>query len=57
MSNRFEFIKDCHGNTVLIDKTHQLPALPFLVMFDDLTDEDKRMLNKWLKYLNGGVDD
>ena len=41
MSDRFEFIKDCHGNTVLIDKTHQLPSLPFLAMFDDLTDEDK----------------
>ena len=53
MTDRFEFIKDCHGNTVLIDMTHQLPSLPFLAMFDDLTDEDKRMLHKWLKYLNG----
>ena len=57
MTDRFEFIKDCFGHTTLIDKANKLPALPFLIMFDDLTDEDKRMLNKWLKYLNGDVDD
>ena len=53
MTDRFEFIKDCHGNTVLIDKTHQLPALPLLIPFNKLSVEDMEMLNKWLRYLNG----
>ena len=51
---RFDFIEDCHGNTVLIDRTNQLPALPLIVLFDELSVEDMEMLNRWLKYLNDG---
>lgn len=58
MVERFDFIEDCHGNTVLIDKTNQLPALPLIIPFNKLSVEDMEMLNRWLKYLNnGGVDD
>ena len=57
MTDRFEFIKDCFGRTTLIDKANKLPALPLLIMFDDLWVEDMEMLNKWLDYLNKGDND
>ena len=50
---RFDFIEDCHGNTVLIDRRNQLPALPLIIPFNKLGVEDMEMLNRWLKYLNG----
>lgn len=53
MTERFDFIENCHGDTVLIDRTNQLPSLPLYAPFRKLTVEDMEMLKKWLDYLNG----
>ena len=49
---RFEVIKDCNGNTDLVDTENKLITLPLGIDLDSLDDYDLEKLQEWLDLLN-----
>ena len=52
MTNRFDVIVDCNGNTDLIDKTNTFSALPLGFDLRELNSDEIHKLREWIDFLN-----
>ena len=52
MTNRFDVIIDCNGNTDLIDKTNTFSALPLGFDLNSLSSDEIGKVREWIDFLN-----
>ena len=52
MTNRFDVIVDCNGNTDLIDKTNTFSALPLGFDLNSLSSDEIGKVREWIDFLN-----